>query len=129
MRKGMPTPCYHTSAGLTQQGAAGFGRRLLSPVLSIALEYVCMVLAPCCGPCFASEAQIFLNQLYRECPVFLATTSFCLSVRFQNIDSVVKLIDKDATHATTLANSTSPRPEPNGRLPGPGFGQKVGKRN
>ena len=37
-----------------------------------------------------------------------------------------KLIAMDAADAKTLANSTSRRPESNGRRPGPGFGQNPG---
>ena len=48
--------------------------------------------------------------------------------RFRNIDSGTKLTAKDAKGAKTLATPTSPRPEPNGRRPGPGFRQKSGKQ-
>jgi len=50
-------------------------------------------------------------------PVLLATTFFTFA-------SGTKLTAMDATNAQTLATSTSPRPESNGRRPGAGFGQK-----
>jgi len=46
---------------------------------------------------------------------------------FQNKNSGTKLIAKDATDAKTPANSTFPRPEPDGRRPGQGFGPKSEK--
>jgi len=48
---------------------------------------------------------------------------------FQNMHLDKILTAKDATDAKTLANSTSPGPESNGRCPGPGFGQNSVKSN
>ena len=42
-----------------------------------------------------------------------------------NLHSDTNLIAKDATDAKTLVNSRAPRPESNGRRPGPGLGQKL----
>jgi len=42
---------------------------------------------------------------------------------FQNMYLDTKLTVMDAADAKTLANSTSRRPESNGRRPGPGFGK------
>ena len=42
----------------------------------------------------------------------------------QNMDSGTKLAGTDATGAKIPAKSTSPRPESNGRRPGPGFSAK-----
>ncbi len=42
--------------------------------------------------------------------------------------SDMKLTAKDAADTKAQANSMSPRAESNGRRPGPGFGQKSGKR-
>ena len=50
------------------------------------------------------------------------------SARFQNVDPGTKLTAMDATDARTPTNSTSPRPESNGRRPGAGFGQKSGNK-
>ena len=47
----------------------------------------------------------------------------------QKMNSDTKLPVKDATGAKTLANSTSRRPECNGRRPGLGFGRKSRKNN
>ena len=47
-----------------------------------------------------------------------------LSSRFQNTDSGTKRTAKDATDAKSVQNSTSPRPESNGRRPRPGFAAK-----
>jgi len=52
--------------------------------------------------------------------------AFCLT-SFQNMRSNTKLTAKDATDAKKLANSTSRRPESNGRRHGPGFGPKPRK--
>ena len=49
------------------------------------------------------------------------------SAGFQNMDSCTKLTAKDATDAKTPANSTSRRPESDGRRHGPGFGPKSGR--
>ena len=54
---------------------------------------------------------------------------FTFPGKVQNMESGTKLTATDATDAKTPANSTSPRPESNGRRPGPGFGQKSGKTN
>jgi len=43
--------------------------------------------------------------------------------RFQNMKSDTELTAMDAPDTKTLANSTSPQPESNGRHPGPGFGK------
>ena len=50
---------------------------------------------------------------------------FFYPARFQNMNSGTRLTVKYATDTKTPANSTSPRPEPNGRRHGPGFDEKT----
>ena len=45
------------------------------------------------------------------------------------MDSDTELTVADATDTRTPPNPTSPRPEANGRRPGPGFGQQIRKYN
>ena len=91
------------------------------------------------GPLRNQIFRLFGTLIFQDVtmpfPGILSTLSrrHCLGILFptrsQNMNSDTELTTKGATGLKTLANSMSPRPECNGRRPGPGFGQQSRKYN
>ena len=80
----------------------------IRPTNMIRFEFISVMCSlPCSNP--------------RHCSAYC---KFVFSVGVRNMHSDMKLTATHAKGAKTLANSTSRRPEPYGRLPGPGFGPK-----